>query len=59
MVRTRLSSSAGQVAAEYVGGLLLVAVVIGALLGGQVHTKIAVEANPRHVPTASSTERAR
>jgi bacillolysin len=44
MLRTRLSSSAGQVAAEYVGGLLLVAVVIGALLGGQVHTKIAVEA---------------
>ena len=44
MLRTRFSSSAGQVAAEYVGGLLLVAVVIGALLGGQVHTKIAVEA---------------
>ncbi len=43
MLRTRLSSSAGQVAAEYVGGLLLVAVVIGALFGGQVHTKIAVE----------------
>ena len=43
MPRTRLSSSAGQVAAEYVGGLLLVAVVIGALLGGQVHTRIAVE----------------
>jgi Zn-dependent metalloprotease len=44
MLRTRLSSSAGQVAAEYMGGLLLVAVVIAALLGGQVHTKIAVEA---------------
>ena len=43
MLRTRLSSSAGQVAAEYMGGLLLVAVVIGALLGAQVHTKIAVE----------------
>jgi hypothetical protein len=43
MLRTRLSSSAGQVAAEYVGGLLIVAVVIGALLSGQVHTKIAVE----------------
>jgi Zn-dependent metalloprotease len=44
MLRTRLSSSAGQVAAEYLGGLLLVAVVIAALLGGQLHTKIAVEA---------------
>jgi hypothetical protein len=44
MLRTRLSSSSGQVAAEYLGGLLLVAVVIAALLGGQLHTKIAVEA---------------
>jgi Zn-dependent metalloprotease len=44
MLRTRLSSSAGQVAAEYMGGLLLVAVVVAALLGGQVHTRIAVEA---------------
>ena len=43
MLRTRLSSSAGQVAAEYMGGLLLVAVVIAALLGTQVHTSIAVE----------------
>jgi hypothetical protein len=40
MLRTRLSSPAGQVAAEYVGGLLLVAVVIAALLGGQLHTSI-------------------
>ena len=38
MLRTRLSSSSGQVAAEYMGGLLLVAVVIAALLGTQVHT---------------------
>jgi hypothetical protein len=44
MLRTRLSSPAGQVAAEYPGGLLLVAVVIAALLGGQLHTSIAVEA---------------
>ena len=43
MLRTRLSSTAGQVAAEYLGGLLLVAVVIGALIGAQVHTLIAVE----------------
>ena len=39
MLRTRLSSSAGQVAAEYLGGLLLVAVVIAALIGTQVHTQ--------------------
>ena len=34
----RLRSAAGQVAAEYLGGLLLVAVVIAALIGSQVHT---------------------
>jgi hypothetical protein len=39
----RLRCSAGQVAAEYMGGLLLVAVVIAALIGTQVHTHIAVE----------------
>jgi hypothetical protein len=44
MPRTRLSSPAGQVAAEYMGGLLLVAVAIAALLGAQLHTGIAVEA---------------
>lgn len=41
---SRLRSSTGQVTAEYAGGLLLVAVVVAALLGAQVHTKIAVEA---------------
>ena len=44
MLRTGLSGSAGQVAAEYMSGLLLVAVIIAALLGSQVHTDIAVEA---------------
>jgi len=44
MLRTRLSSSAGQVGAEYLGGLLLVAVIVAALIGAQVHTTIAVEA---------------
>src|SRR5215207_11612833 len=39
----RLRSSAGQVAAEYLGALLLVAVVIAALIGSQLHTQIAVE----------------
>ena len=39
----RLRSAAGQVAAEYMGGLLLVAVVIAALIGSQLHTHIAVE----------------
>jgi Zn-dependent metalloprotease len=56
MVRTRLSSSAGQVAAEYVGGLLLVAVVVAALLGSQVHTQIAVEVERAICKIAGSSE---
>jgi Zn-dependent metalloprotease len=39
----RLHEPAGQVAAEYVGVLLLVAVIVAAMLGAQVHTQIAVE----------------
>ena len=39
----RLRATAGQVAAEYMGGLLLVAVVIAALIGSQLHTHVAVE----------------
>ena len=39
----RLRAQAGQVAAEYLGVLLLVAVVIAALIGTQLHTHIAVE----------------
>jgi Zn-dependent metalloprotease len=41
---SRLRASHGQVAAEYMGALLLVAVVVAALIGSQVHTQIAVEA---------------
>jgi len=40
---SRLRATAGQVAAEYVGVLLLVAVIVAAMLGAQVHTQIAVE----------------
>jgi Zn-dependent metalloprotease len=40
---SRLRASTGQVAAEYMGGLLLVAVVVAALLGSQLHTHVAVE----------------
>ncbi len=39
----RLRSQAGQVAAEYLGVLLLVAVIVGALIATQLHTHIAVE----------------
>jgi Zn-dependent metalloprotease len=39
----RLRAQSGQVAAEYLGALLLVAVIIGALLSTQLHTHIAVE----------------
>ena len=56
MLRTRLSSTAGQVAAEYLGGLLLVAVVIGALIGAQVHTSIAVEVQRAICKITGSTE---
>ena len=56
MLRTRRSSSSGQVAAEYVGGLLLVAVVIGALIGAQVHTTIAVEAERAVCKITGSSE---
>jgi hypothetical protein len=40
----RLRSAAGQVAAEYMGVLLVVAAIVTALLGSQLHTHIAVEA---------------
>ena len=40
----RLRSSTGQVAAEYMGVLLVVAGIVTALLGSQLHTQIAVEA---------------
>ena len=41
----RLRSAAGQVAAEYMGVLLVVAAIVTGLLGSQLHTHIAVEAN--------------
>ena len=56
MLRPRLSSSAGQVAAEYLGGLLLVAVVVGAMIGARVHTTIAVEAERAICKITGSTE---
>src|SRR3954463_130070 len=40
----RLRSTTGQVAAEYMGVLLVVAALVTALLGSQLHTHIAVEA---------------
>ena len=40
----RLRSTTGQVAAEYMGVLLVVAAIVTALLGSQLHTHIAVEA---------------
>ena len=40
----RLRSTTGQVAAEYMGVLLMVAAIVTALLGSQLHTHIAVEA---------------
>ena len=40
----RLRSSTGQVAAEYMGVLLVVGAIVTALLGSQLHTHIAVEA---------------
>jgi hypothetical protein len=40
-VRTRLSQERGQTAAEYMGILLVVAVIIGALIAADVDGKIA------------------
>ena len=56
MVRTRLRSPAGQVAAEYLGALLLVAVVIAALIGSQLHTHVAVEVQRAICKIAGSEE---
>jgi len=53
---SRLRASTGQVAAEYVGGLLLVAVVVAALIGSQVHTTIVVEVQRAICKIAGSTE---
>ena len=52
----RLRSTAGQVAAEYVGVLLLVAVVVAALIGSQVHTHVAVEVQRAICKIAGSSE---
>jgi Zn-dependent metalloprotease len=52
----RLRCAAGQVAAEYLGVLLLVAVVIAALIGSQLHTQIAVEVERAICKIAGSSE---
>ena len=52
----RLRSCAGQVAAEYVGVLLLVAVVVAALIGSQLHTQIAVEVERAICKIAGSSQ---
>ena len=52
----RLRSQAGQVASEYLGALLLVAVVIAALIGTQLHTHIAVEVQRAICKIAGSSE---
>ena len=39
----RLRSTTGQVAAQYMGVLLVVAAIVTARLGSQLHTHIAVE----------------
>ena len=44
-VRNRVESERGQTAAEYMGILLVVAVIIGALIAAKVHTHIADAAN--------------
>ena len=44
-VRNRLESERGQTAAEYMGILLVVAVIIGALIAADVDGKIAKAAN--------------
>ena len=43
--RNRLEEQRGQSAAEYMGILLVVAVIIGALIAAKVHTHIADAAN--------------
>ena len=53
---SRLRSCAGQVAAEYIGGLLLVAVVVAALIGSQLHTQIAVEVQRAICKIAGSSQ---
>src|SRR5215208_214663 len=52
----RLRAQAGQVAAEYLGVLLLVAVIIAALIGSQLHTHIAVEVERAICKIAGSSE---
>ena len=52
----RLRSNAGQVAAEYVGVLLLFAVVVAALIGSQLHTQIAVEVERAICKIAGSSQ---
>jgi hypothetical protein len=44
-MRTRLEQERGQTAAEYMGILLVVAVIIGALIASGLHHKIADAAN--------------
>ena len=44
-VRNRVESEHGQTAAEYMGILLVVAVIIGALIASGLHHKIADTAN--------------
>ena len=44
-VRNRVESQTGQTAAEYMGILLVVAVIIGALIASGLHHKIADTAN--------------
>lgn len=44
-LRNRLSDQSGQTAAEYMGILLVVAVIIGALIAADVDGKIAKAAN--------------
>ena len=44
-LRNRVEDQRGQTAAEYMGILLVVAVIIGALIAAKVHTHIADAAN--------------
>ena len=53
---SRLREPTGQVAAEYLGVLLLVAVIVAAMLGAQVHTRVAVEVERAICKIAGSSE---
>jgi Zn-dependent metalloprotease len=53
---SRLRANTGQVAAEYLGGLLLVAVIVAAMIGSQVHTTIVVEVERAICKIAGSGE---